>query len=124
MLDMTKEDEMIRNISREELKEKMERGEEFFLVDTLAEKYYRHSHLPGALNLPLEQIDRAEEVLPEKRAEVVVYCMDPPCEISEKAAHKLEAMGYENVRHYDGGKEDWIEAGLPAEGRRAQTEGS
>ena len=73
-----KEDEMIRNISREELKEKMDRGTEFFLVDTLEEPYYRHSHLPGAINIPLEEIERASEVIPDKGAEIVVYCMDPP----------------------------------------------
>ncbi len=33
-------------------------------------------------------------------------------------------MGYENVLHYVGGKQDWMEAGLPAEGRRAEREGS
>ncbi len=33
-------------------------------------------------------------------------------------------MGYENVRDYVGGKEDWTEAGLPAEGRRSEREGS
>ena len=50
---------MGRNISREELKEKMDRDEEFFLVDTLEEPYYRHSHLPGAISIPLEEIERA-----------------------------------------------------------------
>ncbi len=73
-----KEDEVTRNISREELKEKMDRGDEFFLVDTLEEPYYRHSHLPGAINIPLEKIERATEVIPDKGAEIVVYCMDPP----------------------------------------------
>ncbi len=73
-----KEDRVTRNISREELKEKMDRGEEFFLVDTLEEPYYRHSHLPGAINIPLEEIERAPEAIPDKGAEIVVYCMDPP----------------------------------------------
>lgn len=63
-------------ITREQLEEKMDRGEDFVLVDTLGEEYYRQSHLPGAINLPLEEIDRAEEVLPDKEAEIVVYCMN------------------------------------------------
>jgi rhodanese-related sulfurtransferase len=29
-------------------------------------------------------------------------------------------MGYENVRDYEGGKEDWVNAGLPAETHRDQ----
>jgi rhodanese-related sulfurtransferase len=71
-------DREVATISREELKEKIDRGDEFALVDTLAEQFYRHSHLPGAINLPLEEIGRAEEALPDKDAEIVVYCMDPP----------------------------------------------
>ncbi len=63
-------------ITREQLEEKMDRGDDFVLVDTLGEEYYRQSHLPGAINLPLEEIDRAEEVLPDKEAEIVVYCMN------------------------------------------------
>ena len=68
-----------RNIGREELKEKLDRGDDFILVDTLAKKYYRHSHLPGAINLPVDEVkERAPELLPDKDAEIVVYCLDPP----------------------------------------------
>lgn len=63
-------------ITREKLKEKMNRGDEFVLVDTLGAEYYQQSHLPGAINLPLEEVDRAEEVLPDREAEIVVYCMN------------------------------------------------
>ncbi len=66
-------------ISREELKEKMDRGNDPILVDTMAEMYYRHSHLPGAINLPADQVrERAPDLLPDKDAEIVVYCIDPP----------------------------------------------
>ena len=66
----------MQTITREQLKERMDRGDDFVVVDTLGEEYYRQSHLPGAINLPLEEIDRAEEVLPDKEAEFVVYCMN------------------------------------------------
>ncbi len=109
---------MVKTISREELKEMMEGGKDLVLVDTMAEMYYRHSHLPGAINLPADQVgERAPDLLPDKGAEIVVYCMDPPCEASERAARELAAMGYERVREYVGGKKDWIDSGLPAEGR-------
>ena len=66
-------------ISREELKEKVNRGEDLVLVDTVAERYYRHSHLPGAIHLPVDEIrERAPELLPDKDAEIVVYCIAPP----------------------------------------------
>lgn len=71
-------DREVATISREDLKEKIDRGDEFVLVDTLGEQFYRHSHLPGAINLPLEEIGRVEEEIPDKDTEIVVYCMDPP----------------------------------------------
>jgi rhodanese-related sulfurtransferase len=109
---------VVETISREELKEKMDGGGGLILVDTMAEMYYRHSHLPGAINLPADQVrERASDLLPDKEAEIVVYCIDPPCEASERAARELAAMGYQSVREYVGGKKDWIDAGLPAEGR-------
>jgi rhodanese-related sulfurtransferase len=69
---------MAEDISREELKEKMGRGEDFVLLEVLPEKSYRHSHLPGAINLPPGQTDQAEELIPDKGAEIVVYCASPP----------------------------------------------
>ena len=65
-------------ISREELKAKMDRGEDFVLLEVLPETAYRRSHLPGAINLPPGQTDQAEELIPDKEAEVVVYCASPP----------------------------------------------
>jgi rhodanese-related sulfurtransferase len=69
----------VEHITREELKAKMDREEDFFLVDTMPNRYYRHSHLPGAVNLPADQVrERAPELLPDKDVEIVVYCIDPP----------------------------------------------
>jgi rhodanese-related sulfurtransferase len=62
-------------ISRVELKKKIDSKEYFFLVETLAPEYYREGHLPGALNLPPDQVRQlASNLLPDKNAEVVVYC--------------------------------------------------
>ena len=59
----------VKKISRAELKSKMERGEEFKLVETLAETSYRQSHLPGAINLPPDRIrELAPVLLPDSRA--------------------------------------------------------
>ena len=70
---------MVKTISREELNEKMDRGDDFVLLDTMGSPYYRHSHLPDAVNLPVDEVsERAPELLPDKDAEIVVYCLDPP----------------------------------------------
>jgi rhodanese-related sulfurtransferase len=109
---------VVKEISREELKAKMDRGDDFVLVEALSLRHYESSHLPGAINLPYEFVDEAEEVLLDKRTEIVVYCMNERCEASREEARELQEMGYRNVLHYAGGKEGWIKAGLPVESGR------
>ena len=107
----------IDQISREELQQKIERGESFYLVETLPPSYFRHSHLPGAINLPADEIPfRARKLLSEADAEIVVYCLDEKCAAAANAAQMLRNMGYQNIRKYHGGKADWRVAGLPLEG--------
>ena len=65
----------MRTITREELKAKLDQGDELVLVEALPEKYYRRAHLPGAVNLPSDRVkELAPELLPDKGADVVVYC--------------------------------------------------
>lgn len=45
--------------------------------------------------------------------------MSPDCATSDETVRELVEIGYENVRHYAGGRQDWIDAGLPVEGKRA-----
>ena len=61
-------------ISTEALKAKLER-KQIIVVETLAPERYREAHIPGALNIPPEQInDLAPQLLPNKDVEVVTYC--------------------------------------------------
>jgi rhodanese-related sulfurtransferase len=62
----------MKTITREELKEKMDRGDAFILLEALGEKSYRRAHLPGAIRF--QNVDRAPELLPDKSAEIVAYC--------------------------------------------------
>ncbi len=69
---------MIKTISRDELKQKIDRKDDFVLVETLPETAYDHAHLPGAINLPPDQVTiRAPNLLPDKSADIVVYCASP-----------------------------------------------
>ena len=68
---------MVANIGRDELQAKINRGDPFILLEVRAPQYYRHSHLPGALNLPPGKVaEMAHELLPDKEAEIVLYCWD------------------------------------------------
>ena len=69
---------MLATISRDELKEKIDRGDDFLLVETLPTVAFQHAHLPGALNLPPDRVtELASTLLPDKSAEIVVYCANP-----------------------------------------------
>ncbi len=69
---------MSATIRRDELKAKMDRGDRFTLLETLPEEYYRRSHLPGAINLPYDQVQQlAPTLAPDKNAEIITYCMNP-----------------------------------------------
>ena len=68
----------MQTISRDELKRKIDRKDDFVLVETLAEIAYDHAHLPGAINLPPDKIGKlAPQLLPDKNAEIIVYCASP-----------------------------------------------
>ena len=111
---------MVDVITRDELKTKLDSRKKITLVEALPEKYYRHAHLPGAINIPHDEVDAlAPGMLPDKSAEIVVYCANAPCKNSGIAAERLIALGYSNVRDYHDGKADWIDAGLPIETGKA-----
>ena len=62
----------MKTIDREELKAKIDRGDEFLLLEVLGEASYRRDHLPGAIRYG--DMDQILGLLPDKSAEVVAYC--------------------------------------------------
>jgi rhodanese-related sulfurtransferase len=65
----------VATISRDELKQWLDSGRGFNLVEVLPEFQYRQAHLPGAVNIPPGQVRAlAPRLLPDKDAEIVVYC--------------------------------------------------
>jgi rhodanese-related sulfurtransferase len=66
---------MKETITLDELRSKIQSGENFTLVETLPVEYFRHTHLPGAINLlPDKVTELATTVLPDKNTEIIVYC--------------------------------------------------
>ena len=62
-------------MTRDELKAKIDRGDDFKLVEALAEEAYKEWHLPGAINIPASRVrELAPKMLPDKNADIVVYC--------------------------------------------------
>jgi rhodanese-related sulfurtransferase len=104
---------MMDTISRKELKEKLEGQEDLKLVMVLGDWAYRAKHIPGSLHL--DTLEEASEAL-EPGDEIVVYDSNPSCVASLQAYKILKYHGYERVRRYVGGLEDWEEAGYPLNG--------
>ena len=113
-------------ISREELRRALERSA-VTLLDAQAPGWYEREHLPGAVKVPDHDLaHRIAEIVPDRSAEVVVYCWSETCGASVATASALRGLGYRNVRRYAGGKKDWAEAGLPivkGEGRARDRDG-
>lgn len=89
------------------------------LVEVLPAEEYNDEHLAGAVNIPLKQLGgEARDRLDPSRA-VIVYCYDYQCDMSPRAAYRLESLGFGQVYDYVAGKADWTAAGLPTEGTQA-----
>ncbi|MGC4088866.1 MAG: rhodanese-like domain-containing protein [Polyangiaceae bacterium] len=103
----------VSEISAQALQQRMHAGDAPLLAEILGPSYFAKGHLPGALNLPLEGFSEgAARLLPNKGAEIVVYCASVTCANSHVAARKLVSDGYSNVRVFAGGKAAWVEAGF------------
>ena len=100
-------------ISREDLKRKLDEGEDLKLVCALGEWAFRAMHIPGSIHVG--RPEQAAELL-DKGDQIVVYCTNVNCVASQMAYHRLVKAGYKNVRRYAGGLEDWEEAGYPLAG--------
>ena len=103
----------VRTISKEELSAKIRKGESVQIVNVLDPEYYKLGIIKGSKKIPLDQIDQRLGELDKKR-EVVTYCANTKCTASRMAAEKLSAAGFD-VKAYEGGAQEWVEAGLPTD---------
>jgi rhodanese-related sulfurtransferase len=102
----------VKELTVDDVKAKLDRGERFHLVDVREESEYAKDHLPGALHLGKGVIERDIEArVPDTGAEIVLYCGGGFR--SALAADNLQKMGYTNVWSMDGGIRDWRGKGYP-----------
>jgi rhodanese-related sulfurtransferase len=112
----------MRLITRDELKEESDGTGNLKLLFVLGEWQYRTAHIPGSANLPCSpDLYRSEDTLKglEPDDDIVVYCSNKTCWASIAVYHYLVSRGYRNVRRYEGGLEDWENAGYPLDGEMA-----
>jgi len=80
------------------------------LVDARQPHEFAAGHIPGAINIPLQDVREADPRLAAAGA-VVIYGAGPGSPVSPAAAKKLLGLGYESVYDYRGGLEAWQAAG-------------
>jgi rhodanese-related sulfurtransferase len=101
----------IREVTIDDVKAKLDRGEKFLLIDVREESEYAADHLPGAVHLGKGIIERdVEQRVPDQNTPVVLYCGGGFR--SALAADNLQKMGYTQVLSMDGGIRGWREKGL------------
>ena len=86
------------------------------LVEVLPASAYKKEHLPQAVNIPLQNLNAETTKALRKDVAVIVYCQDYQCDLSARAAWRLESMGFQEVYRYTAGKADWLAAGFGTEG--------
>ena len=102
----------IKETDVDEVKERLDRGDKFLLVDVREESEFAKDHLPGAIHLGKGIIERdIEGRVPDLNTPMVLYCGGGFR--SAMAADNLQKMGYTNVISMDGGVRGWREKNFP-----------
>jgi ArsR family transcriptional regulator len=99
-------------VSRPELMDRLKAGI-VTVLDVRPEDEFALGHLPGAINLPLSELEKRLVDLDPDR-EIVAYCRGPYCVLSYEAVAMLRARGFK-VRRLEDGLPEWRAAGLPVE---------
>ncbi len=112
--DSFRQPEKLQAMSREELLGLMQ-SDGVILLDVRPEDEFAQGHLPGALNIPADELERRLAELPADQ-QIVAYCRGPHCVLSLDAVVSLRAKGL-RARRLEDGFPDWKAAGLPIETR-------
>ena len=81
------------------------------IIDVRPAEEYRQGHLPGAINIPLPELEKQLQQL-DPAQQVVAYCRGPHCVLAFDAVQNLRDRGF-NARRLDGGLPEWRLLGLP-----------
>jgi rhodanese-related sulfurtransferase len=102
--------ESMEPVNKAALLERVRRGESIVL-DVRPQEEYRAGHIPGAISIPLKELEARLSMLPRDR-EIVAYCRGPYCVLAVDAVKLLRSQGLQAVRLEDGIPE-WRAGGMP-----------
>lgn len=112
MADSMTRQERLEAMSRDELVQRLQE-QSVTLLDVRSHEEYALGHLPGAINMPLEELEQRLAELPREQ-EIIAYCRGPWCVLSGGAVTALRKRGFK-VRRLNSGFPDWQAAGLRVE---------
>lgn len=108
----------MKTITREELRKRV--GKEkpdnddilmgYALVNVLDQETFLDEHIPNSINIPKGHENRFGRYF-DKSKEIILYCGSSHCTASKAVAEELLKNGFKNVTTYEGGMDDWREAG-------------
>ena len=95
-------------VPREELQSLLKRGKAV-LVDVRPAVEFESGHIPGALAIPIEELEKRLKELPRNKR-IVAYCRGAYCLFADEAVALLRKRGFDAVR-LDGGWPEWVDEG-------------
>lgn len=108
----------MKNIGAKEVEKLKKENPQILIINVLSEESYRKEHVPGSINVPVENKNFVEMVTKkakDKTSPLVVYCASFKCPASTNAATLLEQNGFTNVIDFKGGMEEWHNLGYKVE---------
>ncbi|WP_029011177.1 rhodanese-like domain-containing protein [Azospirillum halopraeferens] len=109
-------------VGASEVKGRLDRGDDLLLLDVRSAGEFAGGHIAGAVNVPLDTLDRRlaelrEGIAAHRSAAVVVVCQTGPR--AARASAMLKRAGLADVSVLQGGMSGWSASGLPVSGPRA-----
>jgi rhodanese-related sulfurtransferase len=98
------------DISQADLMQRIKTNHAGLILDVRSPEEYVEGHVPGAINIPYDQLDsRLAEISSHKNKEIVLYCKSG--RRTGIAVNTLQAAGFSKLRHLDGDMDGWISKG-------------
>lgn len=92
------------------------------VIDVLPRRKFRAGHIPGAINIPVDEIEqRGSQLLGDRSTRLIVYCAGPVCPLGAESVSLLTKLGYSQVSLFPGGLEEWRASGRELETEQVRT---
>jgi rhodanese-related sulfurtransferase len=111
------QEQQVRQMTIDELKKRMNDTKPFILADARDVDSYDDAHIPGAIPIPADEVDRLADSY-DRDMDVITYCGSYQCLASTMAAKEFMKKGFRHVWDYKGGIKEWTETGNPVESNK------